>query len=201
MSEIREGNLESKEQKTETNNKNTPEELPVLQRMTKRQVQEVYDLLDQEKSYEEISKFFEQKYKCKPLSRDRLRKHAAKFYSLKREREENGGVENNKSHSLQPPVSIITNQDIREIKDKMFSPPPNNNLSKSLESVESGETVSKERDDTLFSAIPMKFLVFAVIVILLVLTILMRRKERKAKSKPEEPEQQNKSGNLRIKWV
>ena len=194
--------METDNKETETNKKEPPEEKHVLRRMTKMQVQEVYGLLEEGKTLEEISNHFEKKYKCKPLPKDRLRKHLTKFYKLKSERgnEENGDAGNNTSHSLQPPVSIITNQDIQELKNKMFSPPASNNLSKSNENVESGETVSKERDDTLFSAIPMKFLVFVVIVVLLLLTILMRRTERKAKSKPEPGKLQNKSG-LSIKWV
>ena len=201
MSEIGEDKLGSEEHKTETNNKNTPEELCVIKRFTKQQVGEVYDLLEEGKSLEEISKYFEIKYKCKPLQKDRLRKHVTKFYKMKRMSESgDGGAGNNKNHSLQPPVSIITNQDIREIKEKLFSAPATNKHGKSLESVESGKTVSNEKDDSLISGINLKFLVFVVIVVLLLLKILLRRKERKAKSKPE-PGLQNKSENLSINWV
>ena len=194
--------METDNKETETNKKEPPEEKHVLRRMTKMQVQEVYGLLEEGKTLEEISNHFEKKYKCKPLPKDRLRKHLTKFYKLKSEREngENDDAGNNTSHSLQPPVSIITNQDIRQIKETLFSAPPTKNHEKSLVSVENSETVSKETDDSL-SGIPLKFLVFVVIVVLLLLKILMRRQEKKGKSKPEEPEQQNKSEKLRIKWV
>ena len=191
MSEIEEDKLRKEDGKTKIENKETPKELPVLRRMTKRQVQEVYSLFEEGKSLEEISKYFESRYNCKPLSKERLRKHLTNFYKLK-------DSEDNKTHQPQPPVSIITNQDIRELKEKMFSPSPANNLYSS----ESDKTVSKETEFSL-PGIPLKFLVFVLIAILILFVILSRRekKEEKKKKSIKEPDPQNKPGNLAIKWV
>ena len=97
--------------------KENQNELPILRRMTKRQVQEVYDLLEEGKTLEEISEFFQKRYKCKPLSRNRLQKHAVKFYKLKREKVMD---RHNKIHHPQPLVFIITNQNIRTSKEDLF---------------------------------------------------------------------------------
>ena len=194
---------EIEEDITKIKNKESPKELPVLRRMTKRQVQEVYSLLEEGKTLEEVSKYFENRYNCKPLSEDRLRKHLTKFYKLKRMSESgDSGAGNNINHTLQPPVSIITNQDIREIKEKMFSPSPANTLYSS----ESDKTVSKETDFSLPGILPginMKFLIFVIIGIILLLKILSRREEKEEKKKKslKEPDPQNKIRKLNIKWV
>ena len=191
--EIGKDKVRKEEEKTKIEKKESHKELPVLRRMTKRQVQEVYSLFEEDKTLEEVSKHFESRYNCKPLSKERLRKHLTNFYKLK------DRIEDNKIHHLQPPVSIITNQDIRELKEKMFSLPPTNNLSNSLENY---KIVSNERDDSL-SSIPLKFLVFVVIAILILFVILRRRekKEEKKKKSLKELDPQKKLRNLNIKWV
>ena len=182
---------------SETDNKNTPEDLCIIKRFTKQQVREVHKLFEEGKTLEEISLFFQKKYKCKPIPISRLRHHLTRYYKLKRMSESgNGDVENNKNHSLQPPVSIITNQDIRELKEKMLSPSPANTLYSS----ENVKTVSNVKDDGL-PGIPLKFLVFVVIVVLLLLKILMRRTEKEKKESKSKPGLQSKSENLSIKWV
>ena len=97
--------------------KQSQKELPVLRRLTKSQIQEVYDLLEEGKSLEEISDFFQKRYKCKPLSRDRLRRHAVKFYKLKREKDMD---RDNKIHHPQPLVFFITNPNIQTTKEDLF---------------------------------------------------------------------------------
>ena len=179
----------------EIENKNTSEESCTIKRFTKQQVAEVHNLLEEGKNLDEISKIFQSKYKCKPLPKWRLQKHLTKFYKLKENEKANSEREHkaveNKIHSPQTPINQYHSLPHRDIVYLQPSFPPIANSNQEIE----------RKDDGLISGIPLKFLVFVVIVILLVLTILMRRKERKAKSKPEEPEQQNKSGNLRIKWV
>lgn len=186
---------------SETDNKNTPEDV-YIKRFTKQQVAEVHDLLEEGKSLEDISLFFQKKYKCKPIPISRLRSHLTKFYKLKRMSENtNSCAENNKNHSLQPPVSIITNQDIQELKEKMFSPPPANTLSNSVENY---KIVSKEREDDIFSGINLKFLFFIVIILILIAKILRRRTEKKKKEpkpEPESIEERLKRQGLKIKWV
>lgn len=104
--------------------KEPPKELPVLRRMTKRQLQEVYDLLEEGKTLEEISDYFQKRYKCKPLSKDRLRKHRTKFYKVKRENEKSNSKKERggdiKLHHPQPLVFTITNQDNQITKEDLF---------------------------------------------------------------------------------
>ncbi|MCD5401626.1 hypothetical protein LR013_03440 [candidate division NPL-UPA2 bacterium] len=184
---------------SETDNKNTPEDV-YIKRFTKQQISEVQKLFEEGKSLEDISLFFQKKYKCKPIPISRLRYHLTRYYKKHMSENANGDAENNENHTLQPPVSIITNQDLQEIKQKMFSAPSQtNNPSNSLG--ENYKIVSKERDD--LSGIPLKLLFFILIAILMVFVFLSRREKKKEKKKKslKEPDPQNKSGNLNIKWV
>ena len=184
---------EEEEEKTKIVKKESHKELSPLRRMTKMQVQEVLNLFEEGKTLDEVSKHFETRYKCKPLSKERLRKHLTNFYKLKER------VKNNKTHHPQPPVSIITNQDIGELKEKMFSL-PTNNLSNSVETY---KIVSKERDDSL-SGIPLKFLLLVLVAILILLVILGRRRVKEKKEpepKPKSFEERLKRRGLKVKWV
>lgn len=201
--EVGEDKTEVEEDKTEVVNKKTPEELPVLGRFTKRQVQEVYDLLEEGKNLEEISSFFQEKYKCRPLEKQRLQKHALKYYKLKRETESDkgGNYGDNKTRDPEPSSAVseitnekgeITNEDIQEMKEKMLSAP---------------ESPKKEKtgtgsSDTLLFGLDMKWVIIAaVVIIIIVVILLLRRKEEKKEPEPVPEPKPEKPKEPQIKWV
>ena len=183
--------------------KENHKELPALRRMTKMQVQEVYKPFEEGKTLDEVSKHFESRYNCKPLPKDRLRKHLTNFYKLKERNEDD------KTHPPLPPVSIITNQDINVLKEKMLTQPPSNTLYSS--SSEKTETSSNETEFGLpdLSGINLKFLFFVFACIILVFKILRLREKKKEKTKKslkkadplKEVIPQERLEKLNIKWV
>ena len=193
MNEKGEEKVGKEEDIAKIENKESPEELPVLTRFTKEQVQELYDLFEQEKSLEEISKIFEEKYKCRPLSKKRLRNHLYVFRKLKKAKTENDEGDNHENDKAYDPEtsSEITNEDIQEMNERMFSTP------ESLKKEKPGSGSS----DSLIFGLDMKWVIIAAVAVAVIIVILLLRRKEENKEPEAEPEPKPEPKALNIKWV
>ena len=173
--------------------KESHKELPVLRRMTKRQVQEVYSLLEEGKTLEEISQFFEKRYKCKPLSKWRLQKHLTNFHKLKDEEEKFLREKDERN-----------DETIKVIENKIHSVQPynNNTYENTYGNTYGNQEIERKEDD--LSGINLKFLIFIFFFILMlykIFYIIQKRKEKKLEPKSETIEETHKKQGLNVKWV
>ena len=161
---------------SETDNKNTPEDLCIIKRFTKQQVAEVHNLLEEGKTLDEISKFFQRKYKCKPLSKWRLQKHQTNFFKK---------LEENEKLKTETDETDLTHETNKVIENKIHSVRPYNTYN-------TYRNQEIERKEDGLSAINLKFLIFILFFIFMAFKILnIIQKRRKKEPEPEpvyEPE-------------
>lgn len=188
------------DRKDETTEKNEEEktvsEKNEIKRLSKKQIEEIYNLFEEGKNFDEVSRFFEEKYRCRPLKKQKLQYYFRKFRAKKEGNEkstnnannkDNANININNANNNENKTEDMTKEDIEEIKKIMSSPPKN------LKENDESTVLYEKENNKSFLNIDFKYLIIGgIVIIIIVLIFLYLRKQQQQREHQQMQEQKQK---------